>query len=102
VSSSLWRARYSSFYLLTAVWGPGYGVDAFVNLQTGYHIANEATVMVEGDSRVPRPWMVQLNDEQSVAQAPPGAALLVAPLYLLWSGTQTEIPRSDHGGIRRA
>ena len=28
-------------YLSTTMWGPGYGVDAMVNLQTAYHLANE-------------------------------------------------------------
>ncbi|MCL1594201.1 MAG: hypothetical protein M3132_07625, partial [Actinomycetia bacterium] len=86
----------------TASWGPGYGVDAFTMLQTGYHIANEGTVMIEGDSRVPPPWMVQLSEVRSVGVAPPGASLLVAPVYVVWPGAQSEIPRSDHGGIRRA
>ena len=62
-------------YLVTASWGPGYGVDAFTNLQAGYYIANEQTVFIEGDSRVPRPWMAPVNEDRSVAISAPGAAL---------------------------
>lgn len=89
-------------YLSTTMWGPGYGADAFTHLQTAYHIANEGTVFVEGDARVPRPWMVTISDTRSVSQYAPGAAALAVPLYAVWSDAQTEMPRSDHGGIRRA
>lgn len=91
-----------AIYLVTTMWGPGYGVDAFTHLQTAYHLANDGTVFVEGDARLPGPWMVEESDVLSVSQYPPGAAALAVPLYAVWPGDLTEIPRSDHGGIRRA
>ncbi len=89
-------------YLATTMWGPGYGVDAFTHLQTAYHLANEGTVFVEGDARLPAPWMVATTETRSVSQYSPGAAALAVPLYAVWPGDLTEMPRSDHGGIRRA
>jgi hypothetical protein len=54
-------------YLATTMWGPGYGVDAATHLQTAYHLANEGTVVVEGDARLPAPWMVEIDDARSVS-----------------------------------
>ena len=54
ISWSPWRVFFAvavplfGVYLVTASWGPGYGVDAFTNLQAGYHIVNEQTVYIEG------------------------------------------------------
>lgn len=103
-----WRVFFAvagpllGIYLATTMWGPGYGVDAVTHLQTAYHLVDEGTVFVEGDARLPAPWMVVASDARSVSQYPPGAAALAVPLYVVWPGELTEMPRSDHGGIRRA
>jgi len=84
-------------YLLTASWTLPYHIDAVTNVFTAWELGTDGDVFLEDHEALATPeylqtlaWVVPA-DGSAVAQYPPGAALLAAPLYAIWPDEATPI-----------